>query len=70
MGPELVRLPTGSMVYPAGQSKMMAGQGAAGRPDIHLHFDGLVIGHPAEIGRQVTEYIKEFERSNGSRWRS
>lgn len=37
-GPELVRLPQGSMVYPSGQSRHMAGQGGAQEVRVVLEF--------------------------------
>lgn len=42
-GPELVRLPQGSMVYPAGQSRQLVAAHGHSRPiEVSLHLDGKV----------------------------
>jgi hypothetical protein len=60
-GPELVRLPTGSTVFPAGQSAAMASSAATGQQQISLSFEG---GDSA-ISQLFVKVIKEYVRVNG-----
>lgn len=47
-----------------------AGAGSARGGDIHIHFDGPVIGDRDQIGRYVIQGIQAYEAQNGSAWRS
>ena len=70
-GPELVRLPLGSTVYPAGQSAAMAAQGGSGGGNSYsINVTVAPGGHPAETGRQIVEMIRQFEKRSGTSWRA
>ncbi|MFF7840407.1 phage tail protein [Streptomyces ossamyceticus] len=61
-GPELVRLPHGSTVYPAGQSKHMAWQSMLNQP-------APVSRRPAASGRaEVPKVVLEIRADGGSRY--
>jgi len=64
-GPELfVPSETGTVVS-AGKTAAMSGNGGAVY-NINVH----AYGDPAEAGRQIVKAIQEWERRNGSNWRS
>jgi hypothetical protein len=64
-GPELVRLPTGSMVYPAGQSAAMAAQAGGGAQTFNINVRVAPGTSPAETGRQIAYYLGEFKKRGG-----
>lgn len=55
-GPELVRLPTGSQVYPAGQSRQMAAQ--AGAQELHLLVEWVGGSAPGPFFEWLRENIR------------
>ena len=73
-GPELVNLPRGSQVHTASQTRrMMAGGGGGGGGGGSSYTVNVTAGMGAngtELGRAVVSAIKDFERSNGTRWRT
>jgi hypothetical protein len=75
MGAELVTLPGGAKVATAAASKeLMAGDNTGGGADrgggVNLTVNvGLGAGDGNQIGRQVVNAIKQYERSNGPGWR-
>jgi hypothetical protein len=62
-GAELVRLPRGSRIYPAGESAMMLGGGAQPVRDIHFHGD-IHVRDREDIPRLAYELAKEIRRQS------
>ena len=44
--------------------------GAMGGSTVNYNINVRAVGDPAEAGRQIVKQIQEYERRNGSRWRS
>ena len=69
-GAELVTLPGGSKVATAAASAdLMAGVSTGGGVNLTVNV-GLGAGDGNQIGRQIVNAITQYERSNGTRWRS
>jgi hypothetical protein len=69
-GPELVRLPLGSQVYPSGQSMAMAAHGVRGGGDtFNIHVQVSPGTAPAEVGRQLAYHLGEFKKRGGMIYR-
>jgi hypothetical protein len=60
-GPELFVPSTGGTVIP---------NGGFGKSTVNYNINVRAVGDPAEAGRQIVKQIQEYERRNGSRWRS
>lgn len=60
-GPEIRRLPNGTMIYPAGQSAGMAAKMAGGFGVVRLE----VVGGGSEFERFMAEFIRRFVRVKG-----
>ena len=41
-----------------------------GNTTVNYNINVRAVGDPAEAGRQIVKQIQEYERRNGSRWRS
>jgi len=63
-GPELFVPSESGTIVSNGQTQAMAGKGAVYNINVHAY------GDPAEAGRQIVKAIQEWERRNGSNWRS
>jgi len=63
-GPELFVPTESGTIVSNGQTQAMAGKGAVYNINVHAY------GDPAEAGRQIVKAIQEWERRNGSNWRS
>lgn len=63
-GPELFVPSESGTIVSNGQTSAMAGKGAVYNINVHAY------GDPAEAGRQIVKAIQEWERRNGSNWRS
>jgi len=64
MGPELFVPAAAGNIIPSSQTAAMVGGGAT------YNINVTTYGDPAEAGRQIVKQIQEYERRNGSTWRS
>lgn len=61
-GPELVRLPAGAHVFPTDRTlQALQGRSVANvnAPELHVHFDGPVIGGSRADARQLADFLKD-----------
>ncbi len=61
-GPELVRLPAGAHVFPTDRTlQALQGRSVANvnAPELHVHFDGPVIGGSRADARQLAGFLKD-----------
>jgi len=64
MGPELFVPAAAGNIIPSSQTAAMTGGGTT------YNINVTTYGDPAEAGRQIVKQIQEYERRNGSTWRS
>lgn len=75
-GPELVNLPRGSQVHTATETARMVWRpqpgtgGHGGGPKYSITVNAGMGTNGTDVGRQVVEHIKRFERANGTGWRT
>jgi hypothetical protein len=62
-GPELVRMPAGATVYPAGPSA-----GMLGGSTYNIYLPPTMV-NPAEAGRVIVTAIRAYEQGSGKSWR-
>ncbi len=72
-GPELVHLPKGSSITNAHQTALMTarGQQQPGQTVVNYNLTVQVAAgaQPAVVGAELVNFIKAYERANGSAWR-
>ncbi len=68
-GPELLQLSAGFRVYSNNQTQQMLAGAGGGGGNIYITLNVPPVANPAEVGRQVVNAIREFERGSGTSWR-